>query len=126
MHGAFLAEVVGLLGVLKAGGGYLPLDPEHPAGRWAYMLSDSRVQVVLDRAATGGRGTQPRSAGSLAGEGGAGPRLPGRAMRQSRAECVPRIPPYVIYTSGSTGEPKGVVITHQSLANYIWWSRKCI
>ncbi len=85
-----LEMVAAILGVLKAGAAYVPLDPEYPAERLAFMIEDSRVSVVLDREA-------------LAGIEGndSDPRVPVSAEH----------PAYVIYTSGSTGKPKGVVVT---------------
>jgi len=110
--------VVGMLGVLKAGGAYLPLDPAYPQERLAFMLEDSGARLVL---------TQERLE----------PKLPASAPRSLRLdadwsliaeaagdraalpEVDPRHPAYVIYTSGSTGRPKGVLVPHASLVNYI-------
>ncbi|WP_433256781.1 non-ribosomal peptide synthetase [Streptosporangium sp. CA-135522] len=108
-----------LLGVWKAGAGYVPVDPAYPAERVAYMLSDSAAAVVL---------TQRRLADALpaveatvlvlddpgerAGEADAGP------ARAAGPENVA----YVIYTSGSTGTPKGVVVEQGSVAAYLAWA----
>ncbi|MFE9686821.1 amino acid adenylation domain-containing protein [Streptomyces sp. NPDC006285] len=89
--------VVAVLGVLKAGAAYVPVDPAYPAERIAYMLEDARPACVLASAA--------------AGEG-----LPeSDPVRHAR----PEQPAYVIYTSGSTGRPKGVLVTHQGVASLL-------
>ncbi len=90
-----LEMVAAILGVLKAGAAYVPLDPAYPAERLAFLVEDSRVAVVLTEE-------------SLAGiEGNASdPRIPVSAEH----------PAYVIYTSGSTGKPKGVVVRHGNVA----------
>jgi len=109
--------VVGMLGVLKAGGAYLPLDPAYPQERLAFMLEDSGARLVL---------TQERLEAGLPAS--APPRLlldrdwP-RIAEPDSGEALPTVDPrhpaYVIYTSGSTGRPKGVLVPHASLVNYI-------
>src|SRR6185295_13498368 len=99
-----LDEVVAVLAVLKAGAGYVPLDPGHPAERRKLMLADAGVRVAL---------TQQ----SLA-----------KDLRESDdpfdGGATPDDIAYTIYTSGSTGEPKGVAISHRALVNYVWWARE--
>jgi amino acid adenylation domain-containing protein len=112
--------IVAMLATLKAGGAYVPLDPAYPAERLAYMLADSRPQVVLTQAGLAGvlhAGSAPMlrfdSRGSaLDGieHSPADPRVP---------ELRPQHLAYVIYTSGSTGQPKGVMNHHAGLANLI-------
>ncbi|MFI7136094.1 amino acid adenylation domain-containing protein [Nonomuraea sp. NPDC050153] len=105
--------VVALLAVLKAGGAYLPIDPEYPAERVAYMLRDAAPVVVL--ASPGTAALLPPSEvetfvvdGTYAGE----------PLRSGETPS-PDHPAYVIYTSGSTGRPKGVVISHRALVNHL-------
>ncbi|MET0396662.1 MAG: amino acid adenylation domain-containing protein, partial [Longimicrobiaceae bacterium] len=108
--------VVGVLGVLKAGGVYVPLDPTLPAGRLAYMLADADAAVLVSQGglperlpAFGGEVVcLDRDAAAIAAEV-AGPPPSGVHARSAA---------YVIYTSGSTGAPKGVVVEHGSLANF--------
>jgi amino acid adenylation domain-containing protein len=110
--------VVALLGVLKAGAAYVPLDPDYPTARLSYMLDDARVAVLLteDRL----RGRLPRADGTRVlcleepGEDGEGP---GRDAPDGGA--TPDNLAYVIYTSGSTGRPKGVQVTHRCLAKLL-------
>ncbi|HLM68811.1 MAG TPA: amino acid adenylation domain-containing protein, partial [Longimicrobium sp.] len=112
--------VVSLLGVLKAGGGYVPLDPGYPTDRLAFMLADSGVSVLLTQASL--RGTLPVADG-----------VPVLEVDASWAEIErepadnPRVPvgpsnlAYVIYTSGSTGRPKGVMNAHGGVVNRLVW-----
>ncbi|MFC6371900.1 amino acid adenylation domain-containing protein, partial [Nonomuraea thailandensis] len=107
--------VVALLAVLKAGGAYLPLDPEYPAERIGYMLRDAAPAVVL--ASPGVAALLPPSpAPAIVLDGTPRPAPPQAAPAGA---CSPDNPAYVIYTSGSTGRPKGVVITHRALANHL-------
>ncbi len=113
-----LDMVVGLLGVLKAGGAYLPLDPTHPRKRLAYMLEDARPLVLL---------TQERLRPELPPHGSLVVAIDAVAPPDARLERTfapgrkpnPHDLAYVIYTSGSTGEPKGVEIEHRSVVNFL-------
>ncbi|MFB7953782.1 non-ribosomal peptide synthase/polyketide synthase [Streptomyces sp. NPDC056045] len=108
--------LVALLGVAKAGAGYVPLDPALPADRIAFLLEDARPMLVLD---TGSGAVLP---GPVVGRGelaAVGARFAdGNLARDERtAPLHPGHPAYAVYTSGSTGQPKGVVVTHESLTN---------
>ena len=112
---------VAVLAVWLAGAAYVPLDPEYPAGRLAFMLADSGAEVlVADRGAAEGLGD------SLT----AGLRTlwlddPGTTARIAATPPVGPVRPrpgqlaYMIYTSGSTGRPKGVQVTHDSVVNLV-------
>ena len=106
--------VVALLGVLKAGAAFLPLDLGYPAERIAFMVADARPGCVItaDGVADGlaGAGGVPVAAGAPAGAAGGGVAGGVVALRAAH-------PAYVIYTSGSTGRPKGVVVTHGGCVN---------
>jgi len=107
--------VVALLGILRAGGAYLPLDPAYPPERLAYMVTDARPLLLLTQrrlVATLPATNVPRLA--IDGIAGTEPVCP--------APVEPAIAPdqaaYVIYTSGSTGRPKGVVVTQGNVVNF--------
>jgi len=93
--------VVAVLGVLKSGAAYLPLDPSYPADRIAFMIEDSGAELVVRN--------------TLALEGGHPARPGGRDARPPHPHDVA----YVIYTSGSTGKPKGVQIPHAGALNFL-------
>ncbi len=132
--------VVALLGVLKAGGACVPLDPTYPAERLKLLIEDSHASVVL---------TQEKFAQTSLFEGKSFSRKGAKAQsavaslngflcvfaplreKSSRNRATPqvstRIDPanvaYVIYTSGSSGRPKGVMVTHAALCNHMRWMR---
>ncbi|MFD3834553.1 amino acid adenylation domain-containing protein, partial [Streptomyces sp. NPDC058621] len=109
--------MVALLGVLKAGAAYLPVDPAYPAERVAHMLDDARPVVVLG--AVGTVGAVPASAAvTLIDAPETVAALAGLAVdRPVVGPGSPALPAYVIYTSGSTGRPKGVVVSHAGFVN---------
>ncbi|MGH8583366.1 MAG: amino acid adenylation domain-containing protein [Gammaproteobacteria bacterium] len=112
--------LIGLLAVLKAGGAYLPLDPEYPDERLKFMLHDAGAPVVLTQQALRARVPQPNGAGAhvlcLDSD------WPGEPARPQTAMVTrPEHAAYIIYTSGSTGRPKGVVIPHRGLGNHVQW-----
>ena len=108
--------VVGLLGVLKAGGAYLPLDPDYPAERLAYMLRDAGAGIVVTHSGLRDRlGDHDARIVCLDTE------WPAIARNPASAPAVTLAPDntvYVIYTSGSTGEPKGVCALHHGVASF--------
>lgn len=116
---ASAAAIVGLLGVLRAGGGYLPLDPTHPPARLLDLLADAGAPVVV---------TAQRYADRFAGFPGTvlmvdAEGRPTDAAAEATApdggdpDCHPDQLAYLIYTSGSTGTPKGVRVNHRSAVN---------
>ncbi|WP_331730044.1 amino acid adenylation domain-containing protein [Streptomyces sp. NBC_00073] len=119
--------VVALLAVLKSGSGYVPVDPEYPADRIAYMLADAEPVLVLTDAATAA--LLPQDDASIAKRVLLNERSVQEAIAGLSASdllddgrpspALPAHPAYVIYTSGSTGRPKGVVVSHAALVNYV-------
>ncbi|WP_447009850.1 non-ribosomal peptide synthase/polyketide synthase [Saccharothrix hoggarensis] len=114
--------VVSVLAVLKAGGAYLPVDPDHPADRVAHLLDDARPVLVVT---TGDGGNIPDGLPRVVLDDpatrAAVDALPATdPTDDDRAATLrPEHPAYVIYTSGSTGRPKGVVVEHRNLANLV-------
>ncbi|MEU7144576.1 amino acid adenylation domain-containing protein [Nocardia sp. NPDC046473] len=108
--------VVALLAVLKAGGGYLPIDPSSPADRVQYLLGDARPVCVVVSATDGVE--LPAGLPVIEVDWEALSRFGTAAITDTdrRARLVPRNVAYVIYTSGSTGRPKGVQIPHCNVA----------
>ncbi|HYC29328.1 MAG TPA: AMP-binding protein, partial [Chitinophagaceae bacterium] len=93
-----------LIGVLKSGAGYVPIDPSYPEERVKYVIEDSGIKQLL-------------TADIIKD-------LP--AATPARLEIGPGAPAYMIYTSGSTGKPKGVTITHQNVINFIYGTRAAV
>ncbi|MCX4688833.1 amino acid adenylation domain-containing protein [Kitasatospora purpeofusca] len=108
--------VTGLLAVAKSGAAYLPLDPEYPADRLAYMLADAAPAALLTDTATAPRMPEHRVPQLLVdgGEADAHPAVP-LAQHERTRPLTAEDTAYVIYTSGSTGRPKGVPVTHHNV-----------
>ncbi|MYU20568.1 non-ribosomal peptide synthetase [Streptomyces sp. SID8352] len=112
--------VTGLLAVSLAGAAYLPLDPDYPADRLAYMLADARPAAVLTDTATAPR-LPAHDLPCLTTDGGAADgHADGPLTQDDRTRpLTPDDPAYVIYTSGSTGRPKGVVVTQHNVTRLL-------
>ncbi|HEX8353468.1 MAG TPA: condensation domain-containing protein, partial [Pyrinomonadaceae bacterium] len=106
--------VVSVLAVLKAGGCYVPLDPQYPPGRLAFMLEDSGAEVILTESSLAGNLASGRPA-RLVCLDAERDRLAAEASSDPGLKLDPGCAAYVIYTSGSTGRPKGVVVTHANV-----------
>ncbi|MDY7076205.1 MAG: amino acid adenylation domain-containing protein [Chloroflexota bacterium] len=114
-----LEMIVGILGTLKAGGGYLPLDPDYPSERLAFMLNDAKVPVVLTQASLLKRLEQDTEHATrvfvcLDAEYG---QITEGQETNPVSEATPDNLAYIIYTSGSTGQPKGALLQHRGLCN---------
>ncbi|WP_344024386.1 amino acid adenylation domain-containing protein [Pseudonocardia kongjuensis] len=112
-----LRMVVALLGVLHAGAGYVPLDPDLPAARLELVLADA--DPVLTVTAGGAAGRLPAGTGPVLHWEREWPAGLPDADPDDPAPVHPLQAAYVVHTSGSTGRPKGVVIAHRSLASYL-------
>ncbi|HEY7416124.1 MAG TPA: amino acid adenylation domain-containing protein, partial [Ktedonobacteraceae bacterium] len=109
-----LETLIGMLGIFKAGGVCVSLDPAYPKERWAFILRDSQARVVV---------TQEKFASQFSKYGvevlnlDMADMLPGDE-ENLRDEGEPEQLAYVMYTSGSTGQPKGVAVSHQAALNH--------
>ncbi|HKV12008.1 MAG TPA: amino acid adenylation domain-containing protein, partial [Thermoanaerobaculia bacterium] len=112
--------VVGLLAVLEAGGAYLPLDPDYPQDRLAFMLADSAVPVVLAQERLLDRLPEHGARVVLLDDVAA----PGPEVGPIASGVRPENLAYVIYTSGSTGRPKGTMNTHRGIVNRLLWMQE--
>jgi amino acid adenylation domain-containing protein len=112
--------VIGLLGVWKAGAAYVPLDPNYPADRLAFMVEDAAVHCLLTdataKALFSGRDDK------LVCLEADWPAIEQESVVNPSSGARPADLAYVIYTSGSTGKPKGALIVHSGLVNYLWWA----
>jgi amino acid adenylation domain-containing protein len=112
--------VVALLGTLKAGGCYLPMDPESPLERLSYMMEDAVVGVALTVRELEGR--LPAFWGQTICLDSDWERIGAESESEPLRGVEPENLAYVIYTSGSTGRPKGVMINHGGVVNYLRWA----
>lgn len=108
--------LIALLGVLKAGGACLPLDPDYPKDRLSYMLEDSQAPVLITEPELLAELPATRSEVVLL-QPGLGI-LEGQSRENPQPVATPENLAYVIYTSGSTGKPRGVLLTHRGLVNH--------
>ncbi|HMF90019.1 MAG TPA: non-ribosomal peptide synthetase [Candidatus Angelobacter sp.] len=117
-----LAMLVAALGIMKAGGAYLPLDPSYPTERLAFILTNAQAPVlVTSECLLKALPARPEKTVTLDPNG----KLKGDAAARPVAVKVEDYNlAYLIYTSGSTGQPKGVEVTHGGLGNLISWHRR--
>ena len=112
-----LEMVIGLLGILKAGAAYVPLDPTYPADRVAYILSNSAAKFLVTSSNL--IGSLPQEETEFICLDREWEVISQQNESNPNHEVKPNNLSYVIYTSGSTGQPKGVQICHRSLVNFI-------
>ncbi|GGV73332.1 hypothetical protein GCM10010294_35390 [Streptomyces griseoloalbus] len=111
--------VVGVVGILRAGAGWVPLDPEHPRARLADQLTRTGATTVVCHSPTLGIAGALSGVRTVATEGPwEAPADHGGLVAASDAGAIA----YVIFTSGSTGRPKAVPITHRAMENYLDWA----
>jgi amino acid adenylation domain-containing protein len=112
-----ISMIVGILGILKAGGAYVPLDPSYPKDRLALILSDSQMPVLLTQNHL--LDILPEHIASVVCLDTDWKFIAQESQENPLIQLTPKNLAYVIYTSGSTGQPKGVMVEHQPLVNYI-------
>jgi iturin family lipopeptide synthetase A len=110
-----LDMIVAILGILNAGGAYVPIDPAHPRGRIAFLLDDANVGVLLTES------TLVASLDHSVAQVVCVDRVDWSSEQPlpDRVRVDPAHLAYVIYTSGSTGRPKGVSVEHRNIVNYV-------
>ena len=108
--------LVGILGILKAGGIYLPLDPEYPTARLQYMLDDAKVSLLVTQQALGQRFSDNLEKIFLDSDAEEIAQYSNSLEDISVSEDASA---YIIYTSGSTGKPKGVEVPHRCVVNFL-------
>jgi amino acid adenylation domain-containing protein len=127
-------SVISMLGVLKAGGVYVPLDPQAPADRVGYIIGNCGIRVLITNHEKR-QALTPDTLGTLAccisidqGENGNdGNVIPWSLLAESPADHAPELSlietdlAYILYTSGSTGRPKGVMLSHQNALTFVEW-----
>jgi amino acid adenylation domain-containing protein len=119
--------VVGMLGILRAGGGYVPVDPAYPKERVRYMLKQSGAKMVMTE-----RGMSEKVREMVEGMGGEVKVIEldekwGEIAKEEgelKREVKPKNVAYVFYTSGSTGQPKGVVVEHGNAVAFLEWVKR--
>lgn len=108
--------IIGILGVLKAGYAYLPLDPDLPATRKGFMLKDCNCTLLISQSDLAVPEDYAGAIVQLDIEN-----LDVYSKEQPNIKIHPNQLAYIIYTSGTTGQPKGAMLTHQNIANYTQW-----
>jgi len=111
--------VTALLGVLKSGAGYVPLDPSYPQDRLAYMAADANLAMLLTQSSLSGEMEWPVERSLFLDSPALAFTDPEKQYFAQPAGATPEDVAYVIYTSGSTGKPKGVQVPHRSVVNFL-------
>lgn len=116
--------VISLLGILKAGAAYVPIDPDYPVQRISYMLEDTRIRTLItSKSITLEKEGFEVCCNTLFIEE-EWRLISSYAKASPERDDSPEDLAYVIYTSGSTGKPKGVMIPNKGVVNRIWWMKK--
>lgn len=116
-----LEMMIALLGIMKSGGAYVPIDPSYPEERVSYMIEDSQVELILTSKELSGKINSGKAEmiildDSNADYKSADPKFPGVKLDPDNIA-------YMIYTSGSTGKPKGAMNTHGGILNRLLWMK---
>ncbi|MGG3494414.1 amino acid adenylation domain-containing protein [Peribacillus simplex] len=115
--------IVGLLGIMKSGGAYVPIDPSYPESRLRYILADAHIEVLVTQEKLPQKMTLPESVDTICID-----RDRATIEQEVTTACTSEVTSdnlaYIIYTSGSTGNPKGVMIEHRSALTMIHWAHQ--
>ncbi|WP_143569680.1 non-ribosomal peptide synthetase, partial [Tenacibaculum agarivorans] len=117
-----LEMIVGILGTLKSGGAYVPIDPKYPSDRIAYILEDTQASLVVSNTATSSVLDQITGITVITLDEENGAILSQSTSELNYQSLSSADLAYIIYTSGSTGKPKGVMIEHGNMLNLVQWS----
>lgn len=121
-----LDMVIGMLGIMRAGAAYVPIDPEYPLDRIKYVIEDAQLKVFLTNRSAWEKTSQllhhSQQTAIIC--------MDAEREEIARESLIPlpsadysKLPAYVIYTSGSTGKPKGVLVQHSAIVNTLCWAR---
>ena len=115
--------LVAILGILKSGGAYVPIDPEYPQDRMTYMLEDTGAKLIVSSKASKDKLPEQQQTTIISID-----RDWEQVEKESKdnldIEVAPESLAYIIYTSGSTGKPKGVMIEHKNASAFISWCQQ--
>ncbi|MFD2168535.1 amino acid adenylation domain-containing protein [Tumebacillus lipolyticus] len=114
-----LDMVIGLLGILKAGGAFVALDPAYPKDRLAFVMEDTSIPFVLTQSSV--QDVLPAHSGRLILLDRDREAIDSQSPEDLQSGVGPDNLIYLIYTSGSTGRPKAIAMRHQPLTNMTWW-----
>lgn len=113
-----IEQIITILGILKSGAAFLPIDPENPEERISYIIQDSNVKRIITNESLNKKYLKKVNKKIIC------PDFSGQSDQKLPLSYSPNQLAYVIYTSGTTGNPKGVMVEHKGLANFIRWKLK--
>jgi amino acid adenylation domain-containing protein len=119
-----LNMIIGILGILKAGGVYVPIDPEYPLERIRFMLEDTEATLILSSIASRSKLGDTSFAKVIEVDGAHSETISAKPVANPQISARDEQLVYVIYTSGSTGKPKGVQMPEKGMINLLYWQEQ--